>query len=116
VSDPVPDTARLQLAATLLASSVIGAPLVIGTAVQTVLFSINPRGLDLTRLSAYEVEIGAAFAASFVGAVVAVVIVFRRLAAAAGTRQVLRIPYAVLLAQIVFAVLALVLFGLSPGV
>jgi hypothetical protein len=110
-----PDTSKLQLAAALIASSVIGAPLVIATAVQTILFTINPRGIDVSHPAAYELEIGLAFALAAAGAVIAVAIVLSRLQQRAETRAVLRVPFMILALQIGFAVVAIALFLMSPG-
>lgn len=112
---PAPDTSLLQLAAALLASSVIGAPLVIATAVQTILSAINPRGLDVAHPGAYEFEIAGAFALSATGAIVAVSLVLSRLRARAESRAVLRVPYMILALQIAFAVVAFTLFLFGPG-
>lgn len=111
--DP-PDTSKLQLAAALLASSVIGAPLVIATAVQTILFTINPRELGVSHPLAYAAEIGGAFAVSALGATVAVAIVLNRLKARAESPAVLRVPYMILALQIAFAVVAFALFMFTP--
>jgi len=111
--EPRPDTSKLELAAALLASSVIGAPLVIATAVQTILSAINPRGIDVSHPAAYELEIGGAFALAAAGAIVAVSLVLARLRARAETRAVLRVPYMILALQIAFAVVAFTLFLFS---
>jgi hypothetical protein len=108
-----PDTSKLQLAAALLASSVIGAPLVIATAVQTILSSINPRGIDVSHPAAYEFEIAGAFALAAAGSIVAVSIVLARLRARADSRDVLRVPYMILALQIAFAAVAFALFLFS---
>jgi hypothetical protein len=114
--EKAPDTSRLQLAAALLASSVIGAPLVIATAVQTILFTINPRDLGVSHPLAYAAEIGGAFALSALGAIVAVAIVLSRLRGRTGSRAVLRVPYMILALQIAFAAVAFALFLLTPVV
>jgi len=109
-----PDTSRLEVAAALLASSVIGAPLVIATAVQTILVTINPRGIDVSHPAAYELEVGAAFALAAAGAILAVSLVLVRLRSRAETRAVLRVPYLILALQIAFAVVAFTLFLFTP--
>ena len=117
--EPRPDTSMLQLAAALLASSVIGAPLVIATAVQTILAAINPRGIDVSHPAAYEFEVGGAFALAAAGAIVAVSLVLSRLKARAGSpaeaRAVVRVPYMILALQIAFAAVAFALFLFGPG-
>jgi hypothetical protein len=107
-----PDTSKLQLAAALLASSVIGAPLVIATAVQTILSAINPRGIDVSHPAAYEFEIAGAFALAAAGSIVAVSIVLARLRAR-DSRDALRVPYMILALQIAFAAVAFALFLFS---
>ena len=110
-----PDTGRLQLAAALLASSVIGAPIVIATAARTILSTINPRGIDVSHPSAYGLEVGVVFALAAGGAIIAVALVLSRLKARAETRAVLRVPYMILALQIAFAVVAITLFLFGPG-
>lgn len=116
--EPPPDTSMLQVAAALLASSVIGAPLVIATAVQTILSAINPRGIDVSHPGAYEFEVAGAFALAAAGAIVAVSLVLSRLRSRAGSsaRAVLRVPYMILALQIAFAAVAFTLFLFGPGV
>jgi len=114
--EPRPDTSMLELAAALLASSVIGAPLVIAAAAQTILSTINPRGIDVSHPAAYELEIVVAFALAVAGAIVAVSLVLVRLRARAETRAVLRVPYMILALQIVFAAAALTLFLFTPRI
>ncbi len=113
-ADP-PGTDRLQLAAALLASSVIGAPVVIATAAQTVLYTINPRGIDVTRPLAYAAELAAVLVIAIIGAVIAVALVLSRLRAHARSRAVLRVPFMILALQIAFAVMAFALFLFTPG-
>jgi hypothetical protein len=112
--EPAPDTSKLQLAAALLASSVIGAPVVIASAVQLVLTTINPRGIDVSHPAAYELEIAGAFALAAAGAIVAVALVLARLRSRAESRAVLRVPYMILALQIAFAAVAFALFLFSP--
>jgi hypothetical protein len=112
--EPAPDTSKLQLAAALLASSVIGAPLVIASAVQLVLSTVNPRGIDVSHPAAYEFEIAGAFALAAAGAIVAVALVLARLRSRAESRAVLRVPYMILALQIAFAAVAFALFLFSP--
>jgi hypothetical protein len=112
-ADP-PGTDRLQLAAALLASSVIGAPVVIATAVQTVLYTINPSGIDVTHPLAYAAELTAVLVIAVVGAVIAVALVLSRLKKQAGSRDVLRVPYMILALQVAFAVVAFTLFVFTP--
>ena len=111
-----PDTGRLQLAAALLASSVIGAPLVIAMAVQVVVYTINPRGIDVSALSGYQAEITAVFGVALVGAFVAVAIVLSRLKAQAESRDVLRVPYMILTLQIAFGAVAVALLLFTPRI
>ncbi len=113
-ADP-PGTDRLQLAAALLASSVIGAPVVIATAAQTILFTINPRGIDVTHPLAYSAEVTAVLVVGVIGALIAVALVLSRLRAQAESRAVLRVPYMILALQIAFAVVAFALFLQAPG-
>ncbi len=103
---PAVDTSRLQLAAALLASSVIGAPLVIAAAVRLVLSTVDPRGIDASHPAGYEVEAAVAFALAFAGAIVAVSLVLSRLRARAESRAVLRVPYLILALQVAFAAVA----------
>lgn len=110
-----PDTSKLQLAAALLASSVIGAPLVIATAVRLILSTINPRGIDAAHPAAYELEAGLAFALAAAAAIIAVSLVLVRLRSQAGSSALLRVSYMILAIQIAFAVVAFTLFLFSPG-
>ncbi len=111
-----PDTGRLELAVALLASSVIGAPVVIATAAQTVLYAINPRRIDVSVRSAYEAELFAVFMVALIGAIIAVAILLSRLKAQAESRAVLRVPYMILALQIGFGAVAFALFLFTPGV
>jgi hypothetical protein len=113
-AEPQPDPGRLQLAATLLASSVLGAPLVIASAVQAVLFTTSTPAVATPGIVVAPVAI-AAFAAAFAAALGAVGLVFSRLAAA-HTRSVLRVPLMVLLTQLVLGVLVIALAALTPVV
>jgi hypothetical protein len=109
-------TGRLQLAAALLASSVIGAPVVIATAARTVFYSINPQGIDVSHPAAYMAEVTVVFLAALVGAIVAVAIVLSRLKAQAESRDVLRVPYMILALQIAFGAVSVALFLFTPRI
>lgn len=109
-----PSSEKLHVAAAMLASSVIGAPLVIAGAVRLVLATINPRGLDLGDPLAYAPEVAATFFAAAALAIVAVVIVLSRLKRLAADRAVLRVPYLVLATQIAFAAVTLTLSLFTP--
>lgn len=108
---PRPDTSMLQVVAAMLASSLVGVPLFVAVDVRMVLYAINPRGLEGT---GYELEIVFAFAATFAGALVATVIVLRRLRTRAGDRAVLRIPFMVLFAQILIGVAVVTALIFTP--
>jgi hypothetical protein len=97
---------RLQLAAALLASSVLGAPLVIAAAVRAVLLGIDPE-------ADHAAVIGVAAVVAFAGAIVAVALVFSRLAAQPDARETLRVPYMILLAQLVLGSIAIALYVLG---
>jgi hypothetical protein len=103
-----PETDRLQLAAVVLASSVLGAPLVISAAAPVLLGELSS-----------PLAVGGVFVAGFVGTLIALGLVLARLAQRDDARQVLRVPYVILLVQVVFGVLAAALFLLavfdSPG-
>jgi hypothetical protein len=111
--EPRPDTSMLEVAAALLASSVIGAPLVIASAVQAVMFSLAMPAVTSSGLVLSQPALGA-FVLAFAGAVIAVALVFSRLRARAESRAVLRVPYMVLALQIAFAVIAIALAALTP--
>ncbi len=100
-ADP-PGTDRLQLAAALLASSVIGAPLMIAGAAS---MAMGDRATWMV--------VALTFIAGFAGAMIAVALVLARLARRPDARQVLRLPYMILLVQLVFGALAGATFLLS---
>jgi len=100
-ADP-PGTDRLQLAAALLAASVLGAPLVIAGAASVVLGD-----------QATWIAVALTFLVGFAGAMVAVGLVLARLARRSDAREVLRLPYMILLVQLVFGALAGAMFVLS---
>jgi hypothetical protein len=97
-----PETDRVQLAAVVLASSVLGAPLVISAAAAAVLGD-----------GAGPWALGGVFVAGFAGTLIALGIVLARLARRDDARQVLRVPYVILLVQLVFGALAAALFLMS---
>jgi drug/metabolite transporter (DMT)-like permease len=100
--DAEPEKDRLQLAAIVLASSVLGVPLVITAAAPVLL---GERSSPWT--------IGGIFVVGFAGTLIALGLVLSRLARRDDARQVLRVPYVILLVQLVFGVLAAALFLLS---
>jgi hypothetical protein len=106
--DAEPEKDRLQLAAVILASSVLGAPLVISAAAPVLLGELSS-----------PLAIGGVFAISLVGTLLAFGLVLARLARRDDARQILRVPYVILLVQLVFGILAAALFLLavfdSPG-
>ncbi|MEO8262827.1 MAG: hypothetical protein ABI566_09680 [Pseudolysinimonas sp.] len=116
MGSPVPgDLGRLPTVATILAASILGIPLLVGVLAQAVFYQLNPRGLDLTAAAAYQLEIGIPFVVAAVAMVIAVAVVFSRLAARAGRRAVLRYPILVLQLQLGFTVAIIVLVLLTPG-
>ena len=113
---PEPRIDGLRTAAYILASSVAGVPLIVLLLTQAVLFQVNPRGLDLTDPRAYEVELWIPCAVAVVGMVIAIAVVFSRLARASGDRAVLRYPALMVQFQAGFAIAAVALLLLTPGV
>jgi hypothetical protein len=93
---------RLELAAVILTSSVLGAPLVIAGAAPLLLGA-----------RANWLIVAATFALAFTGALVAIGIVLARLARRPDARRILRVPYVILGVQLVFGVLAGGVFFLS---
>jgi uncharacterized membrane protein len=114
--DPAPDLERLRTAAHLLAAAVVGVPLIVLLLTQAVLRQLNPGGLDLSDPRAYEVELWIPCALVLVVMVVAVAIVFSRLARASGDRGALRYPALMLQLQAGIAIAAVALLLLTPGV
>ena len=100
--DAEPEKDRLQLAAVILASSVLGAPLVISAAAPVLFGELSS-----------PLAIGVVFVVGFVGTLIALGLVLARLARRDDARQVLRVPYVILLVQVVFGVLAAALFLLA---
>ena len=115
-SAPAPELDRLRSAAYVLASSVAGIPLIVLLLTQAVLFQVNPRGLDLTDPRAYEVELWIPCAVTVVGMVIAIAVVFSRLARASADRSALRYPALMVQLQAGFTIAAVALLLLTPGI
>ena len=114
-SSPAADAGRLGTAAIVLAASVVGVPLLTGMLAQAVMHQLNPRDLDLTDTSSYEVEIWVPVILAAVGMIIAIALVFSRLAKVAGTRSVLRYPTLVVQLQVGTTIAVIALFLLTPG-
>jgi hypothetical protein len=117
MSDPEPGTAvptRLRTAAFVLAASVIGIPAIVGLLVQAVLYQTNPRGLDLTDPDSYGVETIVALAVPALVILILIARTFSNLAAAEG-RSALRYPVLIIQLQLGFAIAAIALVLLTPG-
>jgi hypothetical protein len=103
-------TGMLELAAAMIASALVGAPLVVALVVRMLLFSLNPRGIELP---GYDAEVVFAFVATFTLALVAVVLVLRGLRARVD-RQALRIPYMILAVQVAIGAVAATVLLFTP--
>jgi hypothetical protein len=99
-----PGTGRLELAAALIASAVIGAPLIVAL-VARMLLPAGP-GADTAAV--------AVFIGAFVLAVVAVLLVFHRLRSSTEDRQALRIPYLILALQIAIGAVGATVLLFTP--
>ncbi|MEO5920588.1 MAG: hypothetical protein ABIQ01_05535 [Pseudolysinimonas sp.] len=115
MTEPVPATTdRLRTAAYVLATSIVGVPLLVGTLTQAVFYQLNPRDIDLGGLDAYQLEIGIPFVVAALAMVVAIARVFSRLAQREGGRSVLRYPILIIQLQLAFTVAVIVLVLLTP--
>ena len=105
----MPESKRLHTLAVVLSSLVIPLPLLVGRAVEAILDTTNPAGVDVTQPLAYLREIlGWGFGSLGVLLVVIVVIdliLYRR------DKSMVRLPLIVLAAQIVVGVVTLLLSG-----
>jgi hypothetical protein len=99
-----PGTGRLELAAALIASAVVGAPLVVAL-VARMLLAVGP-GADTTAVVVFSV--------AFVLAVVAVSLVFHRLRSRAEDRQALRVPYLILALQMAIGAVGATVLLFTP--
>jgi hypothetical protein len=95
-----PGAGMLEVAASMLASALVGAPLFVAVVVRMVLFVADPGG---ALAHGHVLPIVFAFAATFAVALIAAVVVLRRLRAQAG-RIALRVPFMILVVQIVIGV------------
>lgn len=110
---PAPDAGTLRTAATVLAASAIGAPLLVLLLTRAVLFQLDPRGIARVDPAAYEVEMWVAggIAAAVMAAAIA------RVFALLGRRDraALRYPALVVQLQLGITIAALALVLLTPG-
>ena len=115
MSDDAPrETTGLRTAAFVLASAVIGGPLIALLLTRAILWQLNPRGLDLRDPASYEVEVWIPSAVIAAVLVIAVAVVFSRLARS--DRPALRYPALVLQLQVGIAIAAVALLLLTPGI
>jgi hypothetical protein len=110
-----PRTSRLHTLAVILCSLLIPVPLLVGRVVEGVLDTLNPAGVDVTQPLAYLSEIlGFGFGSLgviLVAIIAVLVLLFRR----EGGFQAIRLPFAVLVVQIVVGVLTLAFSALADA-
>jgi hypothetical protein len=100
-----PGTGRLELAAALIPSAVVGAPLIVALVARMLMLSAGAPADAVAVL---------VFAGAFALGVLAVVLVFHRLRSRAEDRQALRVPYMILAVQIAIGAVAAMVLLFTP--
>jgi hypothetical protein len=108
-----PRTSRLHTLAVVLCSLVIAFPLFVGRLVEGVLDTLNPADVDVTQGLAYLSEILGFGFGSLAVLLVAIIVVLVLVARRGGGFAAIRLPFIVLVVQIVVGVLTLAFSALA---